>query len=386
MEGEALYRAILAAPHDDTPRLVYADWLDESADGLPPTAARAQKARAEFIRVQCKLARFHPAGWRAPGPPRTDPELFWRQKRLLFTQGRKWRREAPVSIASEPFDRGFLRPYRSLSAHYFPRHTDESFRSAPLWDLHLYASLRHNDPFADRGQYGPVLEDIGRSPALERIGWLKVSFFRTPAAVFLRVGNFVNVETLVLNCGPFPEVLEAVAANESFRNLRYVRFGEDTWAWRNELTQLLRYNAIAPKLEEANGKHLPYGAMRAELRRILGRAAAEPIPPELVPLIIPHVPRAPRYTGATPQEGRAAAGVGVGCLLVLAGALFAAITAPKQSLPTMPQIRVPDFKPVEVPKLDPKLQQILDDLKRKRRPVPLEWQPPIGPWGTGRDK
>lgn len=38
-----LERAVLAAPDDDLPRLVYADWLDEHGEG----------ERAEFIRIQC---------------------------------------------------------------------------------------------------------------------------------------------------------------------------------------------------------------------------------------------------------------------------------------------------------------------------------------------
>src|SRR3954463_15201453 len=43
---EAFVQAILADPEDDTPRLVFADWLDE----------HGQHARAEFIRLQCRLA------------------------------------------------------------------------------------------------------------------------------------------------------------------------------------------------------------------------------------------------------------------------------------------------------------------------------------------
>jgi uncharacterized protein (TIGR02996 family) len=39
---------ILDNPDDDTPRLVCADWLDE----------QGENARAEFIRVQCELARL----------------------------------------------------------------------------------------------------------------------------------------------------------------------------------------------------------------------------------------------------------------------------------------------------------------------------------------
>jgi uncharacterized protein (TIGR02996 family) len=50
-DREALLRAVMAAPADDAPRLVLADWLDEHGEPDP----------AEFIRVQCALARL-------PGP------------------------------------------------------------------------------------------------------------------------------------------------------------------------------------------------------------------------------------------------------------------------------------------------------------------------------
>lgn len=53
-EQTALLAAIAHEPDDDTPRLVYADWLEEYG----------KAARAEFIRVQCELARVkvHPMG------------------------------------------------------------------------------------------------------------------------------------------------------------------------------------------------------------------------------------------------------------------------------------------------------------------------------------
>jgi uncharacterized protein (TIGR02996 family) len=47
MTEDAFLQAIRDAPDDDAPRLVYADWLDESGD----------PARAELIRVQCELVR-----------------------------------------------------------------------------------------------------------------------------------------------------------------------------------------------------------------------------------------------------------------------------------------------------------------------------------------
>ncbi|MBX9624306.1 MAG: TIGR02996 domain-containing protein [Gemmataceae bacterium] len=47
-EQLALWAAIRDRPDDDLPRLVYADWLEEHGD----------PARAEFIRVQCRLGQL----------------------------------------------------------------------------------------------------------------------------------------------------------------------------------------------------------------------------------------------------------------------------------------------------------------------------------------
>jgi uncharacterized protein (TIGR02996 family) len=52
----ALLQAITAHADDDTPRLVYADWLDEYLPDRRPSPAEGPSARAEFIRVQCRLA------------------------------------------------------------------------------------------------------------------------------------------------------------------------------------------------------------------------------------------------------------------------------------------------------------------------------------------
>jgi uncharacterized protein (TIGR02996 family) len=50
-DGGAFIRAICAAPDDDLPRLVYADFLDEAGEW----------ERAAFIRVQCELAQLQDA-------------------------------------------------------------------------------------------------------------------------------------------------------------------------------------------------------------------------------------------------------------------------------------------------------------------------------------
>jgi len=46
-QSDALLRSIIENPREDLPRLIYADWLDEAGEA----------ERAEFIRVQCELAR-----------------------------------------------------------------------------------------------------------------------------------------------------------------------------------------------------------------------------------------------------------------------------------------------------------------------------------------
>lgn len=47
-DRDALFAAVCANPEEDTPRLMFADWLDE----------HGEPERAEFIRLQCELARL----------------------------------------------------------------------------------------------------------------------------------------------------------------------------------------------------------------------------------------------------------------------------------------------------------------------------------------
>ena len=69
MNAEAFLADICEHPEDDTPRLVFADWLDDHGD----------QARAEFIRLQVELARLDEwSDTRAllPRPTEGSPLLF----------------------------------------------------------------------------------------------------------------------------------------------------------------------------------------------------------------------------------------------------------------------------------------------------------------------
>jgi uncharacterized protein (TIGR02996 family) len=86
MTDVALLAAIRAAPDDDAPRLVYADWLDE----------HGQPERAEFIRVQCELAR------------RESPALREREAELLATHHDAFAGPLAAPHLRFRFHRGFI--------------------------------------------------------------------------------------------------------------------------------------------------------------------------------------------------------------------------------------------------------------------------------------
>ncbi|HEY7426081.1 MAG TPA: TIGR02996 domain-containing protein [Gemmataceae bacterium] len=88
--NDAFLQAILANPEDDTPRLVYADWLDERGD-----------PRGEFIRVQCQMAILSADDERRP-------PLEQQERRLLERHQDEWLGPLRHLLGSWLFRRGFL--------------------------------------------------------------------------------------------------------------------------------------------------------------------------------------------------------------------------------------------------------------------------------------
>jgi uncharacterized protein (TIGR02996 family) len=66
-DGPELFRAILAAPEADGPRLAYADWLGQAGNPF-----------SDFIRIQCRLARADPNDPDCPSLRDTEQQLFTR--------------------------------------------------------------------------------------------------------------------------------------------------------------------------------------------------------------------------------------------------------------------------------------------------------------------
>lgn len=109
-DGEALLAAIDAHPDEDTPRLVYADWLDENN----------QHIRAEFIRVQCEIAQKEHLS-RAMLNRHVD--LFKRNQELIDTHPKELHGSLAVLAkdAVIEFHRGFVAfielPVKKFLAH-----------------------------------------------------------------------------------------------------------------------------------------------------------------------------------------------------------------------------------------------------------------------------
>jgi uncharacterized protein (TIGR02996 family) len=148
MLEEAFWRSIQEAPDDDAPRLIYADWLDEQ--GSP-----AQVARAEFIRVQCELARL-------PDDSDRRGELEKREGKLWAKHGKEWR--APLRPFSQKilFRRGF--PDEVLvQGKTFLAHAEEVLAAAPVFSIRLRNSKEQ-------------IPEIAKLPALRRLISLSLYF------------------------------------------------------------------------------------------------------------------------------------------------------------------------------------------------------------------
>jgi uncharacterized protein (TIGR02996 family) len=137
----ALLAAIIAHPDEDTPRLMYADWLTE----------HGQPERAEFIRLQCAVAADEAAEERV-----LELEERNRGKWLLGLpqfSGARWafRRGLPehLDVATEPFMERYRRfvavpSLRSLCLQTFAWNAAVDFASSewnPQWvELELRAA------------------------------------------------------------------------------------------------------------------------------------------------------------------------------------------------------------------------------------------------------
>ncbi|MBX9580190.1 MAG: TIGR02996 domain-containing protein [Gemmataceae bacterium] len=128
-DHDALVRAVCEAPDDDTPRLVYADYLDDHGG----------HDRAAFVRAQVELART----------PAWEPfAVLCRHRRPDWLTGDPFRHTLPplppgasVHWVSPPFRRGFGYRLGVRSATDWEEFGRPLFGKAPVAELHLWAAV-----------------------------------------------------------------------------------------------------------------------------------------------------------------------------------------------------------------------------------------------------
>jgi uncharacterized protein (TIGR02996 family) len=140
---QGFFDDIVAHPDDDAPRLIYADWLQDNG----------QPHRAEFIRLQCRLATLG----------EHDPErllLEEREEDLLLVHGGEWRGSLPAWLRNDPhsFQRGFVE-WVNLTATKFLSKGSDLFTVAPVREVHLRAFPRK-------------VAELATSPHLARVSTL----------------------------------------------------------------------------------------------------------------------------------------------------------------------------------------------------------------------
>jgi uncharacterized protein (TIGR02996 family) len=221
-EADALLAAVLAAPDDDAPRLVYADWLDE----------RGRPERAEFIRLQIERFRL------AKHDPRRNI-LGRRADRLFDRHGADWVAELPQldGITWGDFDRGLPRGVRARTLTDFERAASQLTAVAPIDTLELHLPdprrrLSRAEPHPSLRTLRvrqPVLNDrvdeLFNSPLLSTLETLELHGLGMELegdglTALVRSGRLQHLRALVLNQSAIGnDGLIALAGARNLRNL-----------------------------------------------------------------------------------------------------------------------------------------------------------------------
>jgi uncharacterized protein (TIGR02996 family) len=162
-ERAALLRAVCDAP-DDTPRLVFADWLDE----------HGEPERAEFIRLQLG---FNGRLGRLPAGDRSGERRLARLLDLLGRYKRRWLAELPaVDGRWQPyFARGFVGRLELAELEPLLADPDALFYATPVTHLQI--------GYGCAATYGRVLSRLlDHVPPARRLRYLDIGITRVDRA------------------------------------------------------------------------------------------------------------------------------------------------------------------------------------------------------------
>ncbi len=259
--ADAFLQAILDAPDDDAPRLLFADWLDDHGD----------PDQAEFIRVQIALAR---GGAVAPG-------LRRREQELLAIHQAEWADPVKGLAVAWCFQRGFIHEVRAELKSLIVD-ADEMFRRTPITRLQLLASSRREVRF-------DLLALLADCPHLSRLTHLDLSGcgdFRGGLAALLVSPHLTNLTSLHLaGCRVGDAGVRALAGWPGLTRLVYLDLRDNgvSAAGLRQLARSLEQRATGgdpPRLRALLLDDNPFGApgWRAVVASPILRRATQPRP------------------------------------------------------------------------------------------------------------
>jgi uncharacterized protein (TIGR02996 family) len=240
-EQDALLEAVFKSPRDDTPRLVYADWLDEHGEGLYAEFIRTQIARQEIATKtpeRDKLLKQEDAVWKKLKRRWADPFEGWKAEKGAFTRG---------------FHTGTVEGEAHLGDDDFEKRSPQWWPWLPIRRVYLFTT----------GQFAETLLDSDYLRRLTRLRLFTIGHEQSPTEEFIvQLFSSTRFERLVdLEINPM--ALSRVAA--------------DTMRTAPFLDNLRRFNSRYYSLGHMGGFLLPTHAAccREELPRVRrGRVAA----------------------------------------------------------------------------------------------------------------
>lgn len=215
----ALLAAIIANPDEDTPRLVFADYLDENGGG-------SGAARAEFIRTQIDITRIPE---QHPYSPAYRAKVT-RFVHLFAAHAPEWLEVVGVPQPRAIFRRGFVEEIRATAGEVLA--IGAAALSREMLSLVEVVPTLKAVPDLDRGPTGDaVLRRLAEWPVPGRLRYLRLSaltltapavraFVSSPAASRLKAFCLYGCEY------PDPAVREALAAAD-LPDLR----SRSPWSW-----------------------------------------------------------------------------------------------------------------------------------------------------------
>ena len=229
-DEQAFLNAIVAAPDDDTPRLVFADWLDERGTD-------DDRARAALIRAQCRIEVL-------PKGNKERKKLEREAKAILKANELKWTAELRAAKLGTKwtFRRGFL-DGGTMSPTSFVEKGADLFRLAPTLRAMTFPNAANEvtelaaSPYLERlasvdltlmctcGWCGidEELRDLFKSKNAANLRCLNVSRDRIDlgvAGALARAKVLTNLTELNLSDNPFePEGGAALAKSKHLSNL-----------------------------------------------------------------------------------------------------------------------------------------------------------------------